>query len=241
VYLVLTRPAADAERSAEVLRARGHTVIVAPLLRIEPVEHDIAGGLFAGIVVTSANIGPVMAGHPRLAEFRTLPVFSVGKRSAQAMRDTGFVDVTSADGDVDDLARLVAARFKPGQSLLYLAAADRAGDIAGALTVKGIDVCTVVVYRASADAELPAAAVAALAREPSGVLHYSRRSAEAFLMAARQAGLQEPALKTSTHYCLSPRVAEVLAEAGAADIRVAAAPTETALLALIPAAQTPKP
>ncbi len=231
--LLLTRPAADAERSADLLRARGHTVIVAPLLRIEAVEHEITGGPFAAILVTSANVGPSMTAHPRLHELRRLPVFAVGKRSAQAMRDVGFADVTSADGDVDDLVRLVAARFKPGTPLLYLAAADRAADIATALAGCGIDVRTVVVYRAEAAAALPAAAVAALTDEANGVLHYSRRSAEAFLIAAQMAGVQDAALTRTTHYCLSTRVAELLADAGARDIRVAGAPTEAALLELV--------
>jgi len=38
------------------------------------------------------------------------------------------------------------------------------------------------------------------------------------------------------HFCLSPRVAEPLMRAGAADVRVAREPSEAALIALIDAA-----
>jgi uroporphyrinogen-III synthase len=67
------------------------------------------------------------------------------------------------------------------------------------------------------------------------VLHFSRRSAEVFIDAARAAGVLESALQAA-HFCLSAPIAEPLAQAGAADIRVAERPNEALLLALIDAA-----
>ncbi len=234
--LLVTRPEADAERTATALRACGHTVVVAPLLRIEPVEDaEIAAEAFAAILVTSANAAPAIARHRRFTELRARPVFAVGGRSAQAMRAVGFADVVSADGDVNDLARLVTQRVKSGASLLYLAGADRAGDIAGSLSEQGFAVGTVVIYRATAAAVLPSAAADALAGGIDGVLHFSRRSAEAFVRAARAAAAGEDALRKPTHFCISANTAEALAQAGATDIRIAAEPTEAALMALIPA------
>ena len=153
--LLVTRPEADAERTATALRARGHTVVVAPLLRIEPVEDaEIGAGPYAAILVTSANAAAI-AKHRRFADLRSLPVFAVGGRSAEAMRAVGFADVTSADGDVRDLARLVGERVKSGTAFLYLAGADRAGDLAGRLSGRGFNVRTAVIYRAVAVAVLP--------------------------------------------------------------------------------------
>ena len=51
--------------------------------------------------------------HAREECARGVPVFAVGERSAQAMRDSGFADVSSADGGVGDLARLVGERMTP--------------------------------------------------------------------------------------------------------------------------------
>jgi uroporphyrinogen-III synthase len=99
--LLVTRPEPDAERTAAALRARGHIVLVAPLLRIEPVEHaEIGPGPFIALLVTSANAAPAIAHHERFAQLRALPVFAVGDRSAEAMGAAGFADVTSAQGDV---------------------------------------------------------------------------------------------------------------------------------------------
>jgi uroporphyrinogen-III synthase len=236
VRLLVTRPEPDAERTAAALRRRGHATIVAPLLRIETLtDTDFGTGPWNAILVTSANAAPAIAAHTRLAELGVLPVFAVGERSADAIRAAGFREVISARGDVGDLAERVARSVKPPARLLYLAAADRSGDLAGALNALGFAVDTVVVYRAVAAATLPADAVAALADGIDGVLHFSRRSAETYVKTANVAGLLFAAL-APVHYCLSARVAEPLMQAGARAVSIAPEPTEAALFALIPEA-----
>ena len=89
------------------------------------------------------------------------------------------------------------------------------------------------VYRAAKAERFPRAAEAALAAgRIDGVLHYSRRSAQAYLDCAQAAEMLNRALRPC-HYCLSAQVAEPLLAAGAADIRVAARPEEAALVELI--------
>jgi uroporphyrinogen-III synthase len=235
VRLLLTRPEPDVQRTAAALRAQGHDVIVAPLLRIEPaLEAQIGAGPWAAILITSANAAHAAATHARITPLRALPVFAVGRRSAEAMAAAGFADVTSADGNVSDLARLVTARMPPAAPLLYLGGEDRAGDLAGDLRARGFAIETVIIYRAIATTGLPPALADALASGIDGVLHFSRRSAEAYVDVARAAGTVAKALKP-VHFCLSAQVAEPLALAGAADIRVAERPNEAALLALIAA------
>ena len=230
--ILLTRPEPDAQRTAAALRALGHDVTVLPLLRIEVLpDADLGGGPWAAILVTSANAAHAIARHARGNELRAVPVFAVGVRSAQAMRETGFADVTSADGNVDDLARLVDARMKPGAMLLYLAGEARSGDLASALRAQDFAVRTVVVYRA-APTENPRLADA-LAGGVDTVLHFSRRSAEAYVSAARAAGLAEATLKKLNHFCLSAPVAEPLNQAGAVKVHVAARPDEGALIELL--------
>jgi uroporphyrinogen-III synthase len=236
VRLLLTRPEPDAQRTAAALRAQGHDVVAAPLLRIAPVtDAQIGDGPWAAILITSANAADAIAAHARVTPLRALPVFAVGQRSAEAVAAAGFADVTSADGNVTDLARLVAARMQPAAPLLYLAGEDRSGDLAGDLRARGFAVETIIVYRAVAATGLPTVAAEALSSGIDGVLHFSRRSAEAYVNAARAAGMLANALKP-VHFCLSAQVAEPLAQAGTADIRVAERPSEAALLALIAAA-----
>ena len=231
--ILLTRPQADAERTAAALRARGHEVIVAPLLHIEIVpDAELGGGPWAAILVTSANAVRAIAGHRRREALRGTPVFTVGRHTAQGMRAAGFTHVASADGNVTDLANLVAARIKPATRLLYLAGEERSGDLAGTLRAQDFAVDTALVYRAVVAATLPRHAAEALAAGIDGVLHFSRRSAEAYVNAARNCGLAEAALTTPSHFCLSARIAEPLAQAGAINVRVAARPEEAALIEL---------
>ena len=227
--LLVTRPEPDAARSADALRARGHQVLVAPLLQTQTIAADF-GGPFAAVLMTSANAARALAAHPRAAELTSLPVLTVGARSAEAARAAGFTNVVSAEGALADLVRLAAERFPAGR-LLYLAGEDRAGDLAGDLSAHGIAVETAVIYRAVARETLPGEIVDAIDRL-DGVLHYSRRSAETLLRLAERAGVHDAVLSLA-HYCLSGEVAVPLRQAGATRITIAARPDETALFDLI--------
>ncbi len=236
--LLVTRPDPDNQRTAATLRARGHDVMLAPMLRIEAVPGADLGAPslgappWAAVLLTSANGARALATHPRRAELLALPVLAVGRASADAARAAGFADVVSADGDVDDLTRLAAARFAGSPSpLLYAAGEDRSGDLAGALSTKRVTVRMVVVYRAAASREFsPEVRGALMQGRIEGVLHFSQRSVEGYMACSRN--IQREAL-APMHYCLSARAADPLRLAGAARIEVAAQPDEASLIALI--------
>lgn len=230
--LVLTRPQDDSTRTATELRARGHEVLVAPLMRVEPVKADI-GGHWGAVIVTSANAPGAIAANPARDALVKLPVLAVGRRSAEAARQAGFADVTSAGGDVRDLLLLIAARRADASApLLYLAGEDRAADLIGELAVHGIAAEMRIVYRA-VTTPYPSELIAALkAGEIDAVLHFSRRSAENYLAGAGLAGIVEQALGVR-HFCLSVQIAEPLAAAGAAKVAVAPRPDEATLIELL--------
>ena len=231
--LLITRPEPDNERTAATLRAAGHDVVLAPLLRIEAVPNaDLGAPPFAGILITSANGARALAAHPRRGECLALPVLAVGRSSAEAARLAGFTDVTSADGDAADLAKLAATRFAGAVSpLLYLAGEDRSGE----LDLPGLTLRAVVAYRAAKAKAFPHPVREALEGGAlDGVLHFSRRSVESYLDCSR--GILTAALRP-VHYCLSARAAGPLSAAGAARIQVAPRPDEASLLTLV----TPKP
>jgi uroporphyrinogen-III synthase len=230
VRILVTRPEPDGARTATALRERGHHVLVAPLLQTEPVAAMLPDVRFAGVILTSANAARALATHPARAHLSGLPAFAVGHRSAAAARAVGFAEVRSAGGDQTNLAGLIRAQRLDGP-LLYLAGEDRAGDLGSALAAHGLEVHTLVVYRAVMAKRLPDEITVAL-REArlDGVLHFSRRSAEAYLSCARSAGLLAAAL-VPTHYCLSRQVAAAMA--GAERVAVSSRPEEAALLDLV--------
>lgn len=234
MHLLVTRPEPDAQRTATALRQRGHEVSIAPLLRIESLAADLGPGPWDALVMTSANSCRAAAKHPRAAELAHRPVFTVGKYSAEAARAAGFVHVTSADADGKELAQLLTAKFTGrDRRLLYLAGEDRAADLAADLAANGIAMKTVVIYRAVKVTDFPPSTREAVAAgQIDGVLHFSRRTAEAYLSCAVGAALLDRAL-APFHYCLSAQVARSLMQAGAGTVRVAERPNEIALVELV--------
>jgi uroporphyrinogen-III synthase len=232
VRVLVTRPLPDGERTAMALRARGHDVLVAPLLAVETLNADLTGD-WPALIVTSTNALRAIESNPDVARLHDKPLFAVGTRTASAARDAGFRDVTSADGDARDLVRVLTAYAgEPSAPLLYLAGRDRAFDIAGAVAGQGLAVKTVEVYRA-VTLPFPAPLVDALrANTLDAVLHYSRRSAEAFVAGARAAGVAAVALALR-QLRLSDQVAVPVRDAGASTIAVAAHPDEASLFGLL--------
>jgi uroporphyrinogen-III synthase len=230
VRLLVTRPGSDGARTAALLRARGHEVVLAPLLRIESVDFELPDKAWSVVVMTSANAVRAVAHHPRRETITALEAFTVGRHTAEAARAAGFRTVHSADGDKDDLADLLGACLgEHSAPLLYLAGEERAGDLA----VGGAPIATVIAYRAvKAERFAPAVATALEEGALDGVLHFSRRSAQAYLDCAARAGILERAL-APLQFCLSRQVAQPLAAVGAAAIRLAPQPDEAAMLDLV--------
>src|SRR4051795_105075 len=92
VRLLVTRPEPDNEHSADVLRAQGHVVLLAPALRVEHLAPDLGTGPWSALALTSANAARAIARHPCRAELIPLPVYVVGQRTAAIARAAGFSD-----------------------------------------------------------------------------------------------------------------------------------------------------
>ena len=243
--VLVTRPHPDDEATAGALRARGFEVLQAPMLRFAAVPfQDDVDARYDAVIVTSANalraIEPQLAGS-RLLE---LPLFAVGDHTASAARAAGFGQVIAAKGDAAALRDLVLAgvkskHLKRGSTLLYLAGADLARDLAGELGEKGFTVVTHTTYRMIPVSSLPREVCDAfVANEVEAVLHYSRRSARAFLDAARTGGVEISALALP-QYCISAAVASILRDAGAAQVTAAASADENALFEALSRALRP--
>lgn len=244
--VLVTRPHPDDEATAAALRERGFEALRAPMLRFEPVKFsDDEDAAYGAVIVTSANalraIAPQLAGS-RLVK---LPLFAVGEHTAAAAREAGFTLVITAKGDASALRDLVLASVKAKQlkkasTLLYLAGADLARDLAGELGEKGFTVVTHTTYRMVPASSLPREICDAfVANRIEAVLHYSRRSARAFLEAARSGGVEISALALP-QCCISLAVAAVLRDAGATQVTAAAQPDENALFEALGRALRPR-
>jgi uroporphyrinogen-III synthase len=219
--LLVTRPEPGASATAAALAARGHAALLAPCLQIEPLPVRLPAQA-AALIITS---GQAVAALP--AAWAETPVYCVGDATAARLRQAGFHRVESAAGDARDLARLIIARRRPG--LHVMAVGERHGlALARQLRAAEIAVVRRTVYRARPLRALGDAAAAAL-REGGldGVLFYSAESARAF------ARLAPSGTAPLTAYALSAAVASAAQALPWTKIRVAVAPTEADMMALL--------
>ena len=214
VWVTRARPGAD--RTAERLATLGFAPVLAPLLAIRPLDArpDLTG--VQALAFTSRNAVQVFA---ELLGDRAPPVFAVGDATAASAREAGFHDVRSAGGDLHALAALIRAEGA-GLSILHPCAAEPAGDLA-ALVGDTARVTPLAVYEAvETDATAP--------EVWDAVLIHSPRAARA--LAAR---LSAQDARGRIAVVISSAAATRLSVRGLAEIRIAAAPTEDALLAAL--------
>ena len=229
---LVTRPREDSEAVAQELGRRGLDVMIEPLLDIEPVPEAVVDAAKAqAILVTSANGIRALA---HLHADRSLPVWTVGDASARVARALGYSQVESAQGDVESLAELVAARVDPAAGvLLHAAGTVNAGDLAGRLGAQGCEVRRQVLYRAMTASGLSLDLRVALEQGSIGLaLFFSPRTAATFARLVLAAGLGD-SLARITAYGLSANVAAELAGLTWAALRQATEPTQAALLAVL--------
>ena len=85
--VLVTRPQPDDEATASALRAKGFEVMLAPMLRFEPVAfHDDEDARYGAVVVTSANALRAIAANPAMAKFKPLPLFALGAKQDEGWR-----------------------------------------------------------------------------------------------------------------------------------------------------------
>ncbi len=230
--VLVTRPEEAAEKTAALVCAAGHEVLLAPVLRLEARDTQLpaaTGGAWQAVLVTSRNAASASARYPRY-----VPEFAVGEGTAAALGRHAIVPAAVAQGDGVSLARLVGAQLKPELGpLLHPTGTVRAEALESALVAAGFDYHAWVVYAAEPVAALPQEVREALGSGAvDAVTLYSPRTARLFLTLIGEAGLDR-ALSDVVALTLSPNVAAAAAAAAWREVRVAAQPDERGMAALL--------
>lgn len=230
--VLVTRPEADARPLVAELGRRGIGAVIAPLLAIVPTGVRVSdAGRFQAALVTSGNGADGLAAA---TSRRDLPVYAVGRATAERLRGHGFARVMAAEGTGHALAELILDNARPGDGpLLWLCGDEIRVDLAAELGGHGYEVERVIGYRAQAVEALPAAAARALSEGTvDGVLFFSPRTAERFASLVIDAGLAQNTAVLTAH-CLSAAVADAARSLNWSAIRTAARPTRDDLLATL--------
>lgn len=225
---MITRPDPGAQDTAARVTALGYTPIAAPMLTIRPLPARLPAKIQA-VLLTSANALPALP-----AALHALPLLAVGDATAARARAAGFATVTSANGDATALAALVARSLTPANGALLLPTARGEGmALAGLLRAAGFAVWRRTVYVALPQNMLARPAAEALSRGTVvAALFFSAATARQFATLL-PAALPVACLKAVDALALSAAVAAPLAALPWRRLRVAAQPTQDALLTLL--------
>jgi uroporphyrinogen-III synthase len=236
MHLIVTRPEPEAGTLARQLEELGHEPILAPLMRLSfdnPDDVDLSEA--QAIIATSRNAMRALSLNGRLAAIaRGLPLFAVGKGTADAARALGFEVIVTGAGTAADLVPQIASTFDPAAGpLVHLAGEVLAYDLAGELRLHGFSVETPVVYRTLAAKRLPPVArTAIMTGIADGVILMSPGTAALWVRLLSRDDLTGKA-RQMTHFCLSDAIAEKLRPLGTIRTEIAATPKLEELLALV--------
>jgi uroporphyrinogen-III synthase len=146
--LLLTRPPDQSRAFAAALESAApgrFEAILAPVLKITPVDTPLDLRGIEALLFTSANGVEAFAARDEATDARALPAFCVGAMTTEAARKAGF-SARSADGDVQALARL-AASAHCGGVFLHVRGHHAAGSLTGLLEGMGIPACAAEIYQ----------------------------------------------------------------------------------------------
>lgn len=230
VKMLVTRPEPDAQATLARLDALGISALAAPVMVRQTLDASLPPpDGFTAMVLTSANAVRALAERGVFEQYRHLPVFAVGDRTAREASEAGFERVSSAAGALQDLVNAMTIARMRGP-IFYPTGKHQSADLAKALAPLGVMVATAKIYDMVAIDALPDQILAGLGGEIGAVLAYSRRSAEIFATLA--ASLPRDRRSRLAMLCLSETVAEPLLEARFSRISLADRPDEDAMMAL---------
>jgi uroporphyrinogen-III synthase len=195
----------------------GHYPVLAPCLTITRLDTRLPESP-AAIIITSSQAIPSLP-----ATYATTKIFCVGDATAARLKSAGFLAVESANGDATDLFHLIRGKNLPGTHLL-ITGQGHGLDLTAQLRSKNTKIIRRTVYKAQPVKSLPATIAD---QKIDAALFYSAESARAFTR------LRPPNTAAIEALALSPAVAAALHGLPWTKIRVALAPTEMDLLALI--------
>jgi uroporphyrinogen-III synthase len=239
--VVVTRGAEQARELTRLLEAAGASVLELPVIEVVPLASSEAAaaidklerGLFAGIVVASANAVRFL--HERLVERELtpraarLPWVAIGQATARAARERGYeAPIVAAQATSAGLLAAIEAAWGTslaGRHLLLPRARDGREELAEGLRAAGAVVDAVAFYET-----LPLRGGPALPQQPDWITFASPSAVHAFV---GRFGVPKAAVA-----CIGPVTAEAARAAGCEVLAQAREHSAAGLVAALAAATT---
>ncbi len=227
--ILITRPEQQGRAWAKTLEEQGFETLLFPVLQIVPEEFempDLAG--FQALVFTSGRAAEVWM---QKSAKRDIPAYAVGQKTAEILTKNGFQTVHSADGDAQDLIRLLGRNLSAENGpVLHLRGREVAASIRKSMDIPAEEI---IVYRTHSAASIPEDVLHALTGgRVRAVTLFSPRTARIFMDLIEAEDMLE-AIADTKALCISQSVIECVQTQSWQDMYVCEAPNEEAMTELV--------
>jgi len=231
-HVVILRPNDNSSELSTAIRDRGMEPIIEPILSIQYLQADYSGvEPDSPLIFTSANAVKAFAA---VNSTRDHPIYTVGRNTADIARSSGFQNIESALGTVDDLVELFTNTLKTTQNApVYVRGDDISADLSGIFAKKGLNIVEITAYKAHPAENLSINLLKAADKgQISGIMFFSARGARTFAALAEQYGRQR-AMKAIKALCISDAVVDCLTGLPFQEVVVAVQPNRYGMIQLL--------
>ena len=199
----------DAEDLMEKFFAYGHKIIHLPTLKISTVKTELVNpDSFDAFVFTSTN---AVRNLKLTSMNKSIHCFCVGSITEKIVRQSGFVNTSSAGGTVNALKNLIMISDKVNKNanLAYFCGDNISYDLDLELKNEGLKIKKIINYSSEAISDLNKENKKLIENFPPDLIYiYSARSAESFINIVKNYELN-PLVTQSTVMCISKKVANI--------------------------------
>ena len=211
MHILLTRPLEDSREMILKFQSLSHEVSHMPLISIEGVKYeDLSFSDFKAIIFTSSNA-------IKFLDIKSIDkkiiCFCVGNATEKKARSSGFQNVFSADGNVNNLKELILQNYNSSNGkLLYVSGEIISNDLDQQLISEGYNVKRIVNYSAKPVEKFNEVFIEKLKlKMPEIVYVYSQNSAISFLNLIKNYQLVDHWMDTNL-MCIGEKTSMVLNE-----------------------------
>ncbi len=237
VAVLLTRAEAAAKKTAHLLNDLGHEPVICSLFEIHDTSANIPHRKYDGIILTSKNAVEGLQRRNWIPPSTDIPVFCVGRKTAQAASGLGYGQIKIGEGNAQFLVRAIRDfDFAPESKLLYPTTVDRSFDFSEVKSSLNLEIDAIEIYKYSPLTPPDKEITAALAKVSNGATFlYSIRSGDHFSRLIKTANLERQ-LSNITCIAISGQVADIAKALPWKKVLIASSSDESSMIELLVAA-----
>lgn len=202
--ILLTRPKQQSQDLAAFLENAGFATFIEPLFSVKknlPAKKPTRE--ITAIIITSANACDAVINFELE---KNLPVFSVGKKTAEKLIAAGFYNIVTAENSAESLKELIIKKADKAGEILYFHGSEITLDFKKALEPFNFSVQKILAYETFASENFSAEFLEISQQKTfDQVLLFSQNSAKIFFKLAARHNLLEY-FATSQILCLSEKI-----------------------------------